>query len=302
MTSLRLEDHGLAWEHAPAVLGHPFGDGPVGAAAPRPGPDRLRPRRPPRRRRRAPGWTCAAPGTASAAPLVDALTSPFPPRARRRPAAARARAGRRPRHRPAAGHARRRRSAASSSADRPRGCCSPATPVTPTSRSRRPGSGVFGVLMTMLGQTVGFPVPRGGAQALTDALVARFTSLGGRLETDAPVTRVVVRDGAVTGVVTRDGEAYDAPCGRRRRRRPAPLRRARATRTTCPPRVVRGMRDFELDPGTVKVDWALTGPVPWAGAPGRSARHGARRGLGRGDDADACRRSRRAWCPTGRSC
>ena len=27
------------------------------------------------------------------------------------------------------------------------------------------------------------------------------------------------------------------------------------------------MRDFELDPGTVKVDWALTGPVPWAGSP-----------------------------------
>ena len=27
MTSLRLEDHGLVWEHAPAVLGHPFPDG-----------------------------------------------------------------------------------------------------------------------------------------------------------------------------------------------------------------------------------------------------------------------------------
>ena len=27
ITSLRLEDHGLVWEHAPSVLGHPFGDG-----------------------------------------------------------------------------------------------------------------------------------------------------------------------------------------------------------------------------------------------------------------------------------
>ena len=35
-----------------------------------------------------------------------------------------------------------------------------------------PGSGVFGVLMTMMGQTVGFPVPRGGAQALTSAGLA----------------------------------------------------------------------------------------------------------------------------------
>jgi phytoene dehydrogenase-like protein len=38
-----------------------------------------------------------------------------------------------------------------------------------------------------------------------------------------------------------------------------------------PPRVVRGMRNFELDPGTVKVDWALTGPVPWAGAPAHAS-------------------------------
>jgi phytoene dehydrogenase-like protein len=34
-----------------------------------------------------------------------------------------------------------------------------------------------------------------------------------------------------------------------------------------PPRVTRRMRSFELDPSTVKVDWALDGPVPWAAAP-----------------------------------
>jgi len=34
-----------------------------------------------------------------------------------------------------------------------------------------------------------------------------------------------------------------------------------------PSRVARGMRDFRLDPATVKVDWALDGPVPWAAAP-----------------------------------
>ena len=69
-----------------------------------------------------------------------------------------------------------------------------------------PGSGVFGVLRTMLGQTVGFPVPRGGAQQLTDALVARCTSLGAELVTDAEVTAVDVRDGRVAGVRTRDGQ------------------------------------------------------------------------------------------------
>jgi phytoene dehydrogenase-like protein len=34
-----------------------------------------------------------------------------------------------------------------------------------------------------------------------------------------------------------------------------------------PDRVRRSMRSFAYDPGTVKVDWALDGPVPWASPP-----------------------------------
>jgi phytoene dehydrogenase-like protein len=34
-----------------------------------------------------------------------------------------------------------------------------------------------------------------------------------------------------------------------------------------PPRLARDMRSFQLDPGTIKVDWALDGPVPWAVEP-----------------------------------
>ena len=34
-----------------------------------------------------------------------------------------------------------------------------------------------------------------------------------------------------------------------------------------PARVRRGMRQFTMDPSTLKVDWALDGPVPWAGTP-----------------------------------
>ena len=34
-----------------------------------------------------------------------------------------------------------------------------------------------------------------------------------------------------------------------------------------PSRVARGMQQFELDPGTVKVDWALDGRVPWLTEP-----------------------------------
>lgn len=51
---------------------------------------------------------------------------------------------------------------------------------------------------------------RGGAQALTDALVARLRSYGGVVRCDAPVGRIVERDGAVRGVVLEDGERLPA--------------------------------------------------------------------------------------------
>ena len=72
------------------------------------------------------------------------------------------------------------------------------------------GAAVFGWLLVMLGQTVGFPVPVGGAGALTDALVARLHRVGGRLECGRPVAEIVVRDGAAVAVRTADGDEIGA--------------------------------------------------------------------------------------------
>lgn len=130
-----------------------------------------------------------------------------------------------------------------------------------------PGSGLFGILMTMMGQTVGFPVPVGGAGELSRALARRLESRGGEIHCGRAVTEVVVEDGRARGVVTADGERYAA--------RRAVVADVSATRLFgglvasqhLPARVTRGMRHFQLDPGTVKVDWALSGPVPWASPP-----------------------------------
>ena len=59
------------------------------------------------------------------------------------------------------------------------------------------GSGLIGLLLSMLGQTVGFPVPEGGAGRLSEALATRLLALGGRVVTGAPVDRVVVENGFV---------------------------------------------------------------------------------------------------------
>ncbi|MEE8602033.1 phytoene desaturase family protein [Euzebya tangerina] len=50
----------------------------------------------------------------------------------------------------------------------------------------------------------------GGAQGLTDALVARLESLGGTVRCDALVDRILTRDGTVQGVELADGERVPA--------------------------------------------------------------------------------------------
>jgi phytoene dehydrogenase-like protein len=129
------------------------------------------------------------------------------------------------------------------------------------------GSGLMGLLMTMLGQTVGFPVPEGGAGRLAQALANRFTALGGLIRTGDRVDRVVVERGRAVAVRTDGGDEV--------RVRHAVLADVVAPHLygglvrpeDLPARMRASMRRFDLDPSTVKVDWALDGPVPWQETP-----------------------------------
>ncbi|WP_235486646.1 NAD(P)/FAD-dependent oxidoreductase, partial [Frankia sp. AvcI1] len=67
------------------------------------------------------------------------------------------------------------------------------------------GSALLGWLLTMLGQDVGFPSPRGGAGRIPEALVARLRERGGRLRLGAAVHAVEVRGGRARGVRLADG-------------------------------------------------------------------------------------------------
>ncbi|MFI8569044.1 phytoene desaturase family protein [Rhodococcus sp. NPDC078407] len=124
-------------------------------------------------------------------------------------------------------------------------------------------SGVFGWLLSMLGQSVGFPVPEGGASAVTDALVSRLTDRGGVVECSSEVAEIVVQDGRGTAVRDVGGEETTA------RRAiladvPAPQLYERLIgRELLPSSLIRDLHRFEWDDGTVKVDWALSQPIPW---------------------------------------
>ncbi len=124
------------------------------------------------------------------------------------------------------------------------------------------GSAVIALILTMIGQTQGWPVPRGGAGALTQALADRVRARGGVITCDAEVHSIEVSDRRAVAVRTAD---------QRHAARRAVVADVVATRLygdlvapeALPRRVAAGMRSFRLDPGTVKVDWALDGPVPW---------------------------------------
>jgi phytoene dehydrogenase-like protein len=261
---LKLEDHGLRWRHAPAVLGHPFLDGSWGllhrdrqvtaqlADAQHAGDGEA--------------WLeLCAQWDAVGDQLIGALLTPFPPVRRGLGLLARLpKAG-------GLGLVRTLLTPASGLGENRFG--GPALPTLLAGNAGHadipldaPGSGLMGLLMTMLGQTVGFPVPEGGAGMLAQALARRLTAAGGQIVCDAEVTGVDVDNGRAVAVRTsstrvRARRAVVADVA-------APHLFGRLLRPEdVPARVARGMRQFQMDPGTVKVDWALSGRIPWLTEP-----------------------------------
>ena len=68
------------------------------------------------------------------------------------------------------------------------------------------GGGAFGLMLCGLAQQVGMPIPRGGAQAIADALTRLLEANGGQVLAGERVMRVLVRDGRAVGVETASGQ------------------------------------------------------------------------------------------------
>jgi phytoene dehydrogenase-like protein len=125
----------------------------------------------------------------------------------------------------------------------------------------------MGWLLAMIGQHLGYPVPVGGAGAFAASMARRLESVGGRVVTDCRVTRVVVRDGRAVAVRTEHGDEV--------RVRQAVVADVSApalyddllAEPDVPARVRRHLERFTWDHATIKVDWALSGPVPWTTVP-----------------------------------
>ncbi|HZO28295.1 MAG TPA: NAD(P)/FAD-dependent oxidoreductase [Chloroflexota bacterium] len=109
-----------------------------------------------------------------------------------------------------------------------------------------PPSAAFGLVLGMTGHAVGWPMPRGGAQRIADALVSYLRSLGGEIETNAPVE-------AIDDLPAHRAVLLDLT--------PRQVLRIAGSRLTEGYR--KELEAFQYGLGTFKVDWALDGPIPW---------------------------------------
>ncbi len=128
------------------------------------------------------------------------------------------------------------------------------------------GSGIFGWLMAMVAQHDGFPVPVGGAGEITAALERRLRQAGGEIVYGATAARILVRHGRALGVICADARGFRARRGVLADIAAPLLYRDLLDPRDLPDRLLSDLENFQWDNGTVKVDWALSGKVPWRNA------------------------------------
>jgi phytoene dehydrogenase-like protein len=131
--------------------------------------------------------------------------------------------------------------------------------VGPDDTLGAPLSYVLGLTAT----TGGYAVPVGGAQSVTNALVTLLERQGGKLQLGARVKRVVVAEGRARGVVLADNQTVEARHGVLACTSAPSLYLDLLSRGDVPRWLRVRMRSFALGFGTFKLDWALSGPVPW---------------------------------------
>lgn len=126
------------------------------------------------------------------------------------------------------------------------------------------GSGLFGWLLAMLGQDVGFPVPQGGAGRLATALRGRATAAGVEIRCGVAVTSVDMRGVRAVGARMADGTVVRARRAVLADVAAPALFEQLVGAAHLPPRFLDDLRRFQWDSATLKVNWALERPIPWA--------------------------------------
>jgi len=111
-----------------------------------------------------------------------------------------------------------------------------------------------GLTLGAMCHVTGWPFPRGGAQAITDALVAHLRTLGGEVVTDTRVRDLDALPPAKIVLCDLSPKPFLEIAGAR-----------------CPSAYRRLLETYRYGPGVFKVDWALSAPIPWTASRCREA-------------------------------
>jgi phytoene dehydrogenase-like protein len=108
------------------------------------------------------------------------------------------------------------------------------------------GSAAFGWVLGASAHAVGWPIPRGGSQRLANALASYFESLGGEIHLNAEIRSLDDLRGA-------DAVLCDI----------TPRQFLKIAGSRLPDGYHRQLERYRYGPGVFKLDWALSGPIPW---------------------------------------
>lgn len=132
----------------------------------------------------------------------------------------------------------------------------------------------FGLVLGASAHALGWPIARGGAQKLADALAGYFQSLGGQVFLNHPVRALA-----------------DLPRARMTLCDLTPRQLVKIARTALPPSYRERLNRYRYGMAAFKLDWALSAPVPWRAD---ECRHAATVHLG-GSLEEIARSERLAW-------
>jgi phytoene dehydrogenase-like protein len=118
----------------------------------------------------------------------------------------------------------------------------------------RAPTAAFALTLLALAHAVGWPVARGGSQAIADAMADHLRALGGQIQTDHEVASLA-----------------DLPPSRAVLFDVTPRQLLAICAGQLPARYRSALRRYRYGPGVFKVDYALAEPVPWTAAPARRA-------------------------------
>lgn len=112
-----------------------------------------------------------------------------------------------------------------------------------------PTTASIALVLGLLAHAVGWPIPKGGSQAISNAMAAYLKSLGGEIITGQEVTTLAdlpASDAILLDVTPRQVVEI---CG-----------------DLLPSNYRRQLEKYRYGPGVCKVDYALSGPIPWKAA------------------------------------